>query len=76
MSVSVATQDWDADIARRKAAGVSAPGEGPPPFVIGLNRPDRYAVIAAGLKQRGYKAGTVDKVIGANFQRVFADTWL
>ncbi|RZL20153.1 MAG: peptidase M19, partial [Sphingomonas sp.] len=69
-------RDWDAQIAKRKALGVSAPGEGAPPFVIGLNRPDRYAVIADELKRRGYKAATVDKVLGANFTRVFADTWV
>ena len=66
---------WDADIARRKASGVGAPGEGPPPFVIGLNRPDRYAVIADALRRKGYRARTIDKILGRNFQRVFQQTW-
>ena len=66
---------WNAEIARRKATGVSAPGEGPPPFVIGLNRPDRYAVIADALRSRGYSTGIVDKVLGLNFVRVFRETW-
>ena len=30
---------WDAQIAQRRASGVGAPGEGPPPFATGLNRP-------------------------------------
>lgn len=68
-------QEWNADIAARKASGVGAPGEGPPPFVIGLNRPDRSAIIAAALSKRGYSDRIVAKVLGSNFQRVFAQTW-
>ena len=67
--------EWNKDIAARKASGVGAPGEGPPPFVVGLNRPDRCFLIADALEQRGYKARTIEKVLGLNFQRVFADTW-
>ncbi|TCM19382.1 membrane dipeptidase [Novosphingobium sp. PhB165] len=66
---------WNDDIAERKKAGVSAPGEGPPPFVIGLNRPDRYAVIADALAKRGYSRRTLDKILGGNFERVFSETW-
>ena len=66
---------WNAETARRKATGVAAPGEGPPPFVVGLNRPDRYVVIAEALMKRGYQARTVEKVLGGNFARVFAETW-
>lgn len=66
---------WNESIAQRQAAGVAAPGEGPPPFVTGLNRPDRLAVIADGLRGRGYRERVVDKVLGGNFARVFADTW-
>jgi membrane dipeptidase len=66
---------WNAEIARRKATGVGAPGEGPPPFVIGLNRPDRYAVIGDALRRRGYPSRTVDKILGTNFERVFRETW-
>jgi membrane dipeptidase len=66
---------WYAEIARRKAAGVSAPGEGPPPFVIGLNRPDRSLVIGEHLQKRGYPSRIVDKVLGANFGRAFRESW-
>jgi membrane dipeptidase len=66
---------WNKDIAERKASGVGAPGEGPPPFVIGLNRPDRSALIAAALSKHGYPDRVVEKVLGANFQRVFEQTW-
>jgi len=67
--------EWNKDIEARKASGVGAPGEGPPPFVVGLNRPDRCFLIADALEQRGYKARTIEKVLGLNFHRVFADTW-
>jgi membrane dipeptidase len=67
--------EWNKDIAARKASGVGAPGEGPPPFVLGLNRPDRHFLIADALEQRGCKTRTIEKVLGLNFQRVFAATW-
>lgn len=67
--------EWNKDIAARKASGVGAPGEGPPPFVIGLNRPDRYRVIADALVRHGCKGRVIDKILGLNFQRVFAETW-
>lgn len=66
---------WDKDIAARKAAGVGAPGEGRPPFVVGLNRPDRSLVIAREMLRRGRPPRVVEKVLGANFRRVFAETW-
>jgi len=67
--------EWNKSLEERKAAGVAAPGEGPPPFVTGLNRPDRCAVIAEGLLKRGYSPRAVEKVLGGNFQRVFRETW-
>ena len=66
---------WNKDIAARKASGVGAPGEGRPPFVAGLNRTDRCEVIARQLLKRGYPARVAEKVLGANFARVFAETW-
>jgi membrane dipeptidase len=67
--------EWNKIIVARKASGLGAPGEGPPPFVVGLNRPDRYRIIAQGLTKRGYTPRIVDKVLGLNFQRAFTDTW-
>lgn len=66
---------WDASIAARAAAGVAAPGEGRPPFVTGLNRPDRPELIARALLDRGQPIRVVEKVLGENFQRIFAQTW-
>jgi len=70
-----AMAEWDKEIAARKAAGIGAPGEGRPPYVVGLNRSDRVEVIASALLQRGYPARVTERVLGANFQRVFAQTW-
>lgn len=60
---------------QRRAAGLAAPEEDRPPYVVGLNTPRRIEVIADELLKRGYPAGVVEKVIGANFARVFADIW-
>ena len=67
--------DWNKQIEARKAMGVGAPGEGRPPYVKGLNRPDRCAVIASALARRGCKSRVIDKIMGENFRRVFAATW-
>jgi membrane dipeptidase len=67
--------EWDKDIAARKAAGIGAPEEGRPPFVVGLNRPDRALHVARALLARGFPERVVEKVLGQNFQRVFAATW-
>ena len=66
---------WNKDIAARKASGVAAPGEGRPPFVTGLNRSDRSEVLARALARRGQPLRVIEKVLGSNFQRAFAETW-
>ncbi|MFT3722756.1 MAG: membrane dipeptidase [Hyphomonadaceae bacterium] len=68
-------QAWNEDIARRKAAGIGAPGEGPLPFVVGLNRSDRARVVAEALDARGYSTRVIEKVLGLNFLRVFEGAW-
>lgn len=67
---------YDQVVAARKAAGISAPGEERPPYVMGLNRADRCEVIADALLRQGYPARITEKVLGTNFARVFADTWV
>ena len=66
---------WDESIVARREAGVAAPGEGPMPFVEGLNGPQRMPVIADKLALLGYKSGVVDKVMGRNFERVMKQAW-
>jgi membrane dipeptidase len=62
--------------ARRKA-GIAAPGESADVynFLPDLNRVDRFEGIAQALAQRGHKASRIDKVLGANFARVFGEVW-
>ena len=40
--------------------------------VTALDNPNRLQVLADALSKRGYKDGDVEKILGANFARVFA----
>ncbi|MGH9314003.1 MAG: dipeptidase [Vicinamibacterales bacterium] len=44
-----------------------------PFFLSELNHPRRMETIAAGLRARGYSAEDVDKILGGNLRRLFAD---
>jgi membrane dipeptidase len=67
--------DIERELKERRAAGLSAPEEDRPPYVIGLNTPRRLEIIADRLLKRGYSAGVTEKVLGANFARVFTQIW-
>jgi membrane dipeptidase len=66
-----------AEVARRKAGGISAPGEsgGRQPFIPALNRSDRLHEIARLMKSRGHGERVIEKVIGENFYRVMKEVW-
>ncbi len=66
-----------ADVARRVKAGISAPGESPDVFNVipEFNSPRRFLLLADALAGRGWPAGRVEKLIGGNFARLFADVW-
>lgn len=66
---------WNDSIKQRADAGIAAPGEGPPPFAVGMNGPHKSLVIAEGLLKAGYSETAVEKVLGGNFLRVFKETW-
>jgi membrane dipeptidase len=68
-------REFHALVAQRKAQGIGAPGEDRPPYVVGMNGPGRYEVIAEGLRHHGYPARVVDKVMGGNWLRAFRETW-
>jgi len=61
---------------QRQKAGLAAPEEDRPTYVVGLNMPRRIEVIADQLLKRGYSAQVAEKVIGANFVRVFGEIWV
>ncbi|MGB2590282.1 MAG: membrane dipeptidase [Candidatus Acidiferrum sp.] len=66
---------FDADMAQRKKQGIAAPGEDRFPYVPDLNGPDHMQIIAQELARRGQPSSTVEKVLGANFQRVIGEIW-
>jgi membrane dipeptidase len=66
---------FDEDIARRKQLGIGAPGEDRYPYVPDLNGPDHMEIIAAELQKRGQSSSVIEKVLGANFQRIIGEIW-
>lgn len=66
---------WNEINAHRKETGVAAPGEGPPPYVVGLNGPGKMTDLGRELGKRGHKSSVVDKILGDNFARLFKLAW-
>jgi membrane dipeptidase len=60
---------------RRQQAGVAAPEEDRPPYVLGLNTPRRMEIIADQLLRRGHPERVAEKVLGANFVRALSQSW-
>ena len=60
----------------RRAAGLAAPEEDRPVYVAGLNVPRRIEIIADQLLKRGYSTAVTEKIVGANFARVFTQIWV
>ncbi|MBV8877560.1 MAG: membrane dipeptidase [Gammaproteobacteria bacterium] len=67
--------DFSHELKERRAAGLSAPEEDRPTYVVGLNVPRRMEIIADRLLRSGYSASVTEKVLGANFARVFTQIW-
>ena len=68
-------EEFGREVAERRAAGLSAPEEDRPTFVAGLNVPRRMEIIADRLLKSGHSAAVTEKVLGANFARVFSEIW-
>jgi membrane dipeptidase len=68
-------EDMARQVEKRKAAGIGAPGEDRPAYIPDLNTPRKLERIADQLLKRGYKSSAVEKVLGANFKRVFGEIW-
>jgi membrane dipeptidase len=66
---------FEAEIAKRKQLGIGAPGEDRLPYVPDLSGPDHMLLIADGLSKRGQNSAVIEKVLGANFQRVLGEIW-
>ena len=67
--------DMKRDAEQRKAAGIAAPGEDRPTYIPDLNTERKMEFITDALLKRGYKSGAVEKILGANFKRVFGEIW-
>ena len=70
-----AMKEFQKSLVERRAAGVAAPEEDRPLYVVGLNVPNRCEVIADALLQRNYPPRVAEKVLGSNFVRVFGEIW-
>ncbi|MDX1494993.1 MAG: membrane dipeptidase [Longimicrobiales bacterium] len=66
---------FDEVSAQRAAAGIAAPREDTVPYVPQLNHPRRMETIAGMLADRGHPRRVVEKVMGANFVRLFREVW-
>jgi membrane dipeptidase len=68
-------EEMKKDVEKRKADGVAAPGEDRPTYIPDLNTPRKMELIADALLKRGHKSTAVEKILGANFRRVFGEIW-
>ena len=59
----------------RKQRGIAAPREEDYMFVKDLNVPRRLDMIADQLQSRGHSAARIEKIIGANWLRLFGEVW-
>jgi membrane dipeptidase len=59
----------------RVKRGIAAPGESPDIYNLlpDLNTPDRFDTIAQQLSRRGYSDARIEKILGGNFARLFAE---
>lgn len=65
------------EIAERRAAGISAPGEQEDilPFAIDMRGPDQLRKLFAKLSMRGHSSARIEKVMGKNFFDYAANIW-
>ncbi|HEY2465239.1 MAG TPA: membrane dipeptidase [Steroidobacteraceae bacterium] len=65
------------EVEARQKAGYGAPGESADVLTIvpEYNEPVRFARLANDLANRGWPNTRLDKLLGANFARLFADVW-
>ncbi len=66
-----------ADVAARRAAGISAPGETDDvyTFIPDLNAPRRFELLGDMLAARGHESTRIEKILGGNFLRLMEEVW-
>jgi membrane dipeptidase len=65
------------DVEQRRRLGISAPGESADVFrlVPEYNEPRRFERLADDLARRGWTSGRIERILGANFARLYRDAW-
>ena len=65
------------DFEQRTAAGIAAPGEGPDVFTVvrDYNSIDKLERLGNDLMKRGWTLNQVEKLLGLNLLRLYADVW-
>ena len=68
---------FEAQVTARRKSGIGAPGEDPAAYLFAtdLNTPRRLETLAGMLSKRGHSAPRVEKILGGNFARLFAEAW-
>jgi membrane dipeptidase len=61
----------------RQKAGIAAPGEAADVFnlIPEYNEPRRFFTLANDLSDRGWSQRRIEKILGANFARLFGEVW-
>lgn len=61
----------------RSKAGIAAPGEAADVFnlIPEYNEPRRFERLAQDLSRRGWPDSRIEKILGGNFARLFAEVW-
>jgi membrane dipeptidase len=64
-------------VRERRTAGIGAADENETGYLFAsdLNTPRRFETLSAMLAERGHSASRIEKILGRNLLRVFADTW-
>lgn len=70
-------QRFAENVRQRREAGIAAPGETEDGYLFAadLNSPRRLETLAGLLAARGHGDARIEKLLGANLRRVFAETW-
>jgi membrane dipeptidase len=66
-----------ADTRQRKEKGIAAPGETEDGYLFAsdLNTPRRFETLGQMLADKGHSATRVEKILGRNLMRVYAEVW-
>lgn len=75
--MEIVRKNYHDQVLERRAAGISAPGEDPAilPYPDGFSAPDKYRQLEQAMRDAGFSASRIEKVMGGNFRRYAAGIW-